>query len=117
MRGELIAALALALCGGCFDGPTLDDETCPPAGTTLAYDNFGASFFAGWCQGCHASDAINRHGAPSHVTFDDVTQIRDRAARIFERSARSNVSMPPGLDDPSREERDLLAEWLACGAP
>ena len=101
----------------CFDGPTLEDEACPPAGTTLTYDGFGREFFGTWCQRCHATDSGDRHGAPSHVTFDTVDQIRNRAARVFERSAATNTSMPPGLDDPPVEERDLLAEWLACGAP
>jgi uncharacterized membrane protein len=119
VRAEL-AALALALgvtTAGCFDGPTLADEPCPPGGTSLTYADFAAPFFGEWCARCHAADATDRHGAPHDITFDDPGEIRARAARIFERAAASNVSMPPGLDDPPPEAREQLAEWLACGAP
>jgi uncharacterized membrane protein len=47
-------------------------------------------------------------------TYDQVDALRER---IFLRSAADNVSMPPGPDDPSEEERWMLAEWIACGAP
>jgi hypothetical protein len=113
-RLVLAAAVLLA---GCFSGPSLDDEPCPPAGTTLTYDNFGAAFFGQWCEGCHAGEATNRHGAPHSVTFDTADQIRDHAGRVFERAAASNTSMPPGKDDPPQDDRERLAEWLACGAP
>jgi hypothetical protein len=117
MRAELrVVVVAIALTG-CFSGPTLEDEPCPPGGTALTYDNFGAAFFGQWCEGCHAADAVHRHGAPHAYTFDTVEEIREHAARIFERAAASNTSMPPGPDDPSEPDRERLAEWLACGAP
>ena len=111
------SVLWLAVVAGCFDGPTLEDEPCPPAGTPLTYDSFGSEFFGSYCQTCHAETASTRHGAPTDVTFDTIGQIRERADRIFERAASTNTSMPPGLDDPPAEARDELAEWLACGAP
>jgi len=117
VRLEVVLAVGIAAGIGCFSGPTLDDEACPPGGTPLRYDEFGAGFFATWCQNCHAGAATNRHGAPRDVTFDTADQIRNRAARIFERAAATNTSMPPGLDDPAELEREQLAEWLACGAP
>ena len=46
-------------------------------------------------------------------TFD-VRRFRDR---IFARAAIDNDSMPPGPDDPSLQERIMLADWLTCGAP
>ena len=115
MRAEL--ALAIVLAAGCYNGPQLEDEPCPPAGTALTYDNFAVTFFGQWCETCHAAEAENRHGAPHAYTFDSVEQIREHAARIFERAAASNTSMPPGPDDPTEADRERLAEWLACGAP
>jgi mono/diheme cytochrome c family protein len=117
MRAELAAAAVAVALAGCFSGPTLDDEPCPPAGSALTYDGFGAPFFARWCASCHAGEAFNRHGAPHAYTFDTVEQIREHAARVFERAAASNTSMPPGPDDVTEADRERLAEWLACGAP
>jgi len=112
-----IAVWAVLAMTGCFDGPTLADEPCPPGGTALTYDEFARPFFDTWCERCHAAEAVNRHGAPHAFTFDTSDQIRSHAARIFERAAATNTSMPPGLDDPPPDERERLAEWLACGAP
>jgi len=43
--------------------------------------------------------------------------VHEHKARIFVRAAASNTTMPPGPNDPSPDEREQLAEWLACGAP
>ena len=94
----------------------IEDAECPPD-SELTYQNFGEEFMAQNCQRCHASDADSRHGAPSTIHFDTLEEVRMRRTRIFLRAAAGNTSMPPGPDDPPDEERDLLAEWLACGAP
>ena len=62
-------------------------------------------------------DAAARHGAPESFRFDSLAQVRAHAARIFVRAAGPNTTMPTGPDDPPADERDRLAEWLACGAP
>jgi uncharacterized membrane protein len=49
--------------------------------------------------------------------FDTHDQVYALRERIFLRAAGDNTSMPPGPDDPSAEERDRLAEWIACDAP
>ena len=54
---------------------------------------------------------------PTAFVFDTVEEIRSRKTRMFARAAADNTSMPPGPNDPPVEERELLAEWLACGAP
>ena len=51
------------------------------------------------------------------LDLGDLDSVRHFADRIFDRSAGDSISMPPGPEDPSQEERDKLAEWLACGAP
>ena len=49
------AALALVLAAGCTDAAVpLEDMPCPPTGTQLTYDSFGAGFFADHCNRCHS---------------------------------------------------------------
>jgi uncharacterized membrane protein len=111
------AALGAALALGCVVPTTLDDVACPDEGTELSYESFGKHFLDAWCQGCHGGGVERRQGAPSAYTFDTVDEVRRWRERIFVRSAADNTSMPPGPNNPSAEERALLAEWLACGAP
>jgi uncharacterized membrane protein len=96
---------------------TIDDMSCPPAGTKLTYQNFGKTFIDSNCQICHGRDSADRNGAPSSFDFGTVDSIRAHKDRIFARAAADNTTMPPGPDDPPREDRDKLAEWLVCGAP
>ena len=86
-------------------------------GTQLRYQNFGAAFVDSYCQSCHSSQSIDRQGAPGEFIFDTVEQIQRHRARIFVRSAADNDSMPPGPNDPSKEQRKQLAEWLALRRP
>lgn len=109
--------LALALTSLSCAYTTIDEHPCPPGGTTLTYASFGADFMGRYCQSCHGSASVDRAGAPGDFIFDTAEQVRRHRARVFVRSAAGNDSMPPGPDDPSREERDRLADWLACGAP
>lgn len=109
--------LALAVTALSCAYTSIDEHPCPPGGTSATYDNFGADFMARYCQSCHGSAAVDRAGAPGEYIFDTALQVRRHAARIFVRSAAENDSMPPGPVDPTRAERDRLADWLACGAP
>jgi hypothetical protein len=103
--------LALALLVGCASNAmTIDEYPCPPEGTDLTYENFGAQFVDVWCMRCHDE-------GPNGIYLDDREDIFRRRDRIFVNAAATNTYMPPGPDDPGAEERDLLAEWLACGAP
>ncbi len=108
-------ALVTLLLAGCFEAPMpIDDATCPPAGTPLTYDNFGADFMAAHCNSCHSTGIS---GAPRAYRFDTRDEVLAHKDRIFIRAAGPNVTMPPGPDDPPAADRDRLAEWLACGAP
>jgi uncharacterized membrane protein len=108
-----LLTLALASCGYA----TIDEATCPPQGTKLTYEAFGRPFFLVYCNTCHSAEISARRGAPDNYVFDTREQILEHQARIFERSAGTNDSMPPGPDDPPIDQRDKLAEWLVCGAP
>lgn len=107
------ACLAAALgAAACDVGTSLDEVSCPPEGTSLTYENFGERFFLVHCVSCHGG--ANSYSGRSFTTVD---AIRAQRERIFVNSALDNTAMPPGPDDPSEEEREDLAEWLACGAP
>ncbi len=100
-----------------LDGATLADRTCPED-SFLSYRNFGGGFLAEYCTGCHSADvpANMRHDAPAGVDFNSMDRVRDHAARIYARAADGYATMPPA-GGPSAEARELLGEWLACGAP
>ncbi len=108
-----LVALGVALLTAC--GQTIESYPCPP-GSTLTYQNFGAAFMRLQCLSCHGEASRDRAGAPGEFNFDTLEQIQRHTARIFVRAAASNDSMPPGPGDPPLEERNRLAEWLACGA-
>lgn len=112
------AAFIVASAAGaaCEPADSYEAARCD-AGTELTYENFGATFMLRYCNMCHVPGLEDRHGAPEGFDFDDLAQIRKHASHIYVRSAGDNASMPPGPDDPPIEERDRLAEWLACGAP
>lgn len=83
---------------------------------TVTYNNFGASFMKESCQGCHASTAPERYGAPESVTFDTVEQCWGWSSRILARSTGADPSMPPagGVHE---DDRLLLEIWLRCAEP
>ncbi len=117
MVTRVAVASTMAILVACSSTPSLDEYPCPEAGTTLTYENFGRPFMDAWCNECHSEPEGARQGAPADVRFDNLAGVRRWDDRIFARSALDRVSMPPGLGDPPRADRDRLAEWLACGAP
>jgi uncharacterized membrane protein len=112
----LSACTALVAIAACKE-TTIEDRPCPPGGTKLTYANFGKGFLDAHCQHCHGVPSEERKGAPSGYDFGSADDARRFKARIFSRAAADNTTMPPGPDDPPAEEREKLAEWLACGAP
>ncbi len=132
---SLLAALTLVVSAACVDEPSdtgeeggappgpaatfesLDERPCPEE-SFVGYEDFGGPFIITWCNGCHASalPEAERQGAPLGIDFDSIERIREQAGRIWARSADHNVTMPP-VGGPEEEERVLLGDWLACGAP
>ena len=66
------------------------------------------------CQGCHASTATERYGAPDTVTFDTVEEAWIWASSILDVATGDSPTMPPagGVED---DDRTRLRWWLACG--
>ncbi|MEZ4295266.1 MAG: hypothetical protein R3B70_09855 [Polyangiaceae bacterium] len=114
VAAAITAAISLALLApGCLF-EKLEDAECPPGGTELTFDNFGKPYLDRYCNYCHGAAVLDRQSAPPAYVFETPEQVEKWADRIYARAAGPNDSMPPGPDDPPREERDKLAEWLAC---
>lgn len=107
IRFAMISCL-LAACAGGDTSTGIDTSTlsCPPE-STLTYEDFGQTMIADNCLSCHAGKASPR--------LDSVEQIRANKTAIM-RAAVGSTSMPDN-GDMVLEERQLLGEWLACGAP
>jgi uncharacterized membrane protein len=56
-----------------------------------------------------------RQQAPADINFDTLDEVRAWSRRI-ERTAGEGTTMPPA-GGPSADERQMLVEWLRCGAP
>lgn len=90
---------------------------CPQA-TGATYSGFGQPFMSDWCLECHSASIVGeaRNGAPEDVNYDTQAQIQSRLFRIYQQAASNTPLMPP-LGGPNDVLRDLLGEWLVCGAP
>ena len=106
----LAACVALAGCGA--------DTNPDCVHSFLRYDNFGGPFMANWCRGCHSAGlpADMRQQAPAEINFDNVVEIRRWSLAIEHSSSGPGATMPPA-GGPALAERDMLVEWLRCGAP
>lgn len=129
-------SLVLVVLIGCgtHARPTPTETVCPdPDPLTLTYDNFGMKFFTDYCLMCHAEALTRseRNGAPLFHDFDTLEFVMRFPDHIDEQAgsgpAADNRFMPPprcpadpggplAIDckQPTEEERQQLAEWLAC---
>jgi len=100
---------------GDSDGGGDTGDFCDDA-PTVTYNNFGQGFMTENCQGCHASTAPDRYGAPKEVIFDTVEDCWEQVDRVLLRSTGSAATMPPqgGVSD---DDRTRLAWWLRCANP
>lgn len=114
--GTSFALGLIAACSSSDDGgePTNTSDECS---TALSYESFAGPFFLDWCTGCHSSALAegSRQEAPLDVNFDTLDDIRAFEARILARVVNEHDMPPAG--GPSEDERKMLADWFACGAP
>ena len=119
MRSSLSLLVFVIACGA---EPAIDSkdnqveaDTCESS--YLTYANFGEPFVANWCRGCHSSGlpADMRQMAPMAANFDTVDEVRTWGDGIVAKAGGAQATMPPA-GGPSDDERELLAEWITCGA-
>lgn len=96
---------------------SFDERPCPPD-SGLTWENFGGGYVLSYCTTCHHSalPADMRQLAPIAINFETVELVRAQADRVWARAADQNQTMPP-VGAPADDQRALLGEWLACGAP
>ena len=131
LRTAVLACTVLLFTMGHGDGCCREEDnvlgpatgaTCSPA-STLTYATFGQPFMASYCTRCHSSTLTGdaRMGATEFHDFDTQIGVRvvmdhvDQAAGSGPNA--TNDQMPPEGAAPSLAEREMLAEWIACGAP
>lgn len=106
--------IAIALLSGA--GPRTTKTGALPATVKFADVQ---NIVAGRCGMCHASEPFwpGIATAPNGVKFDDPAEIK-RHARMIAVTAVMSSAMPPGnVSEISPEERQVLAAWIAAGAP
>jgi len=105
------ASLLIVACGAKPDQGEPTGSTCPQ-GSTLTYANFGQTFIATNCLGCHDGTTSPRLSTQSAVEANASAIDRQAAA-----GPNAVNTLMPRDHDVSTTERTRLGEWLACGAP
>ncbi len=112
-----LAAETRADAGGSAVDDAGDDatSTADPCGDApvVAWANGAHGVFIEHCQPCHASTALDRHGAPPDVVFDTRADAQRWADRVQARAVDA-ATMPPA-GGVLEQDRALLALWLQCG--
>jgi hypothetical protein len=113
--GVLVAGGALGF--GCQGEEEASTETTCDSSQALDYESFGGPFFLNWCTGCHSSKIPegSRQEAPLDINFDSIDDIRSHGRRIVDKAVHTHKMPPAG--GPTDTERELLGQWLGCGAP
>jgi hypothetical protein len=128
-------SILFALLVGCTSAtPTPTGTVCPdPDPGTLTYDNFGKPFMEHYCTMCHDSalPRSKRNGAPLYHDFNTLLGVLEVPDHIDQQAGSGpnadNSFMPgkrcptaPGgtleqnCAQPTEEERQQLAQWIAC---
>lgn len=114
-----LAPAALALAGAMFFStpraaatPVSDGSATPPFQAVRAV-------ITQRCQPCHSQYQSDRSvgPAPGGVTFDTPESIARMAVRIRVRAVETKTMPLANKTGMTQEERDLLARWIAAGAP
>lgn len=120
----LVISFALLTSIGCGGG-VLGDSTgavCAP-GSTVTYTSFARDFMLRYCTRCHSSILTggSRNGAPLDHDLDSLPAIRGISEHVDQTAGSgpdaTNDSMPPDGAKPTLDDRQKLAEWIACDMP
>ena len=105
-RITVLGAVAAACTADPSSGIAASEVVCP-SDSTLTYESFGSAFLADNCLSCH----ITKERPPL------TTQAAVQANKSAIISAAVTSTRMPADGALAIEERQLLGEWLACGAP
>jgi uncharacterized membrane protein len=105
-RFAVLACLVAACSSDSSTGIDTSTLTCPPD-SQLTYEGYGKLVIEEQCLSCHASKE-----RPFLNTLEDVR--KNRTAILS--AAVASTSMPQD-NDMLLEQREILGEWLVCGAP
>lgn len=103
---SLVVSVALAACGTSGTSTGIQEVSCPPD-STLTYANFGQDVIQTNCLECH--DGAER---PNLSTQPKILLNTDK---ILYMAVYTDAM--PAKSDMVLAERELVGEWLACGAP
>jgi hypothetical protein len=106
IRLSLIAVFITACTGSASSGIAASEVVCPPD-STLTYDSFGSVFLADNCLSCHTSK--------DRPVLTSKAFVQANKGAIIDVAVTSTTM--PANSGLAVEERQLLGEWLACGAP
>lgn len=106
MTKFLALACFLVACTSGAESTGIAPITCDPE-STLSYTNFGAAFMRDNCLSCHDTKE-----SPRLLTQ---SQVQANASHILQEAVYTNA-MPEDADI-TLAEREMLGNWLACGAP
>jgi uncharacterized membrane protein len=95
----------LSACPSSATSTGIEQLSCSPD-STLTYSNFGQQVIETQCMSCHDTES---------PALGTLAQIRSHAPAIMDQAVYTNAMPEEG--SMTLEERRLLGEWLACGAP
>lgn len=104
MIKRLVLICVLGACNSA-SSTGIAEVTCP-TDSTLTYETFGQDFVTTHCLSCHDQE---------NPTLTSQAAIRQSSARILDAAVYTDAM--PEDHDLSISDRELLGEWLACGAP
>ena len=108
MLSHLARVIVFSLFAACASGASstgISDVSCPPS-STLTYANFGKDMITSECMSCHSTQSPK---------LGTQAQIQAQTSRILDAAVYTDAM--PRNADMTVEQRQLLGEWLACGAP
>lgn len=107
--GVVVSAVgALALGAGCDSLSGTPTEASCDQSLELSWETFGKDFMDAYCVRCHGALDSQSYVQSHRGLIDELAGIGPHAA---------NRQMPQSGLAPNDDERQLLATWLACGAP
>lgn len=107
MRTSIARLVFLVVLGACDTATSTGIQTVScPTDSTLTYANFGSAFMTNYCLDCHSGKE-----SPS---LNTQAKVQSNISHILQEAVYTNAM--PEDEDITTAEREMLGEWLACGA-